>query len=91
MPIKLKKEYENEVVGFNNSSLPLGQRKDLHVLLGDVIGPGDQIRDTHIAGMFETLPTRDELDQLANEKLSKKAEQVKTSLASKAASGKDIV
>lgn len=28
--MKIKKEYEYTVIGFNNSSLPLGHRKDLH-------------------------------------------------------------
>lgn len=32
MAIKLKPEFADTVMGFNNSGLPLGQRDDLHLL-----------------------------------------------------------
>lgn len=31
--IKVKQEFETKVIGFNNSSLPLGKRNDLHILV----------------------------------------------------------
>ena len=33
MPLRLKIEYQDVVIGFNNSSLPLGKRNDLHLLI----------------------------------------------------------
>lgn len=33
MSIKIKKEFEEKIIGFNNSAVPLGKRKDLHKLL----------------------------------------------------------
>jgi len=32
MALKLKPEFADTVIGFNNSGLPLGQRNDLHLL-----------------------------------------------------------
>jgi len=32
MALKIKPEFKDTVIGFNNSGLPLGQRKDLHIL-----------------------------------------------------------
>lgn len=75
--IKVKAEHKKTVVGFNNSAKPLGERNDLHVLLNDVIGKGDHIKDNHIAGMFESLPTRAELDKILADKSAQKAQAVK--------------
>lgn len=32
MALKIKTQFSDVVIGFNNSSLPLGQRDDLHIL-----------------------------------------------------------
>jgi hypothetical protein len=32
MPLKVKQEFANTVIGFNNSCAPLGVRKDLQIL-----------------------------------------------------------
>lgn len=58
MPLKLKKEHENTVVGFNKSSLPLGKRKDLHKLYEL------SSQNPNILNYFDEIPTAEELDKI---------------------------
>jgi hypothetical protein len=84
--IKVKKEFQNTVVGFNNSGLPLGKRNDLHLLLNDAIGEDDSIRNEHITGMFEDpLPKKADLKKIIEGDLVKRAEAVKISSKAKKA------
>jgi len=59
--LKIKKEYEATVVGFNNSGLPLGQRKDLH-LLAEMAQ-----YDTSLQKYFERVPEKTEIDAYKEE------------------------
>ncbi len=63
MAIKVKKEYAETVVGFNKSSEPLGNRKDLHLLLRDAKASGDKMT----LDMFEDVPEDAELQKLQGE------------------------
>lgn len=67
MPIKLKATSENIVIGFNNSSKPLGQRKDLHVLLRGAIAHNNQ----NILDLFEEVPTLEEIKNIRGQKFVK--------------------
>lgn len=65
MAIKVKKQFENVVIGFNNSSKPLGQRDDLHILCE--IAKASKRRD--YLDMFETTEETDkEKENRFNEK-----------------------
>lgn len=57
--MKLKKHYADVVVGFNNSSSPLGDRDDLHILYE----AAKQHNDTSILEMFE----QEEENQIASQ------------------------
>jgi hypothetical protein len=57
MDIKLKEEFNDTVIGFNNSAEPLGKRKDLHLLLKDAKAGNVK----YILDMFEEIPSDDEL------------------------------
>lgn len=49
MAFKIKPEFANTVIGFNNSGLPLGHRNDLHILHG----AAKASKDKSILNMFE--------------------------------------
>ncbi len=57
MSIRVKDQYKNQVFGFNNSSAPLGQRNDLHLLVADAKYHNQQ----NILDMFEGVPDDKEL------------------------------
>ena len=61
---KLKKGNEKTVVGFNNSSLPLGERDDLEKLAEIAVRSGDQ----SLLDLFESVPTKKELDKAKSAK-----------------------
>ncbi|MGN6438377.1 MAG: hypothetical protein ACTHMM_17675 [Agriterribacter sp.] len=71
MPIKVKKQYEHEVVGFNNSGKPLGQRSDLHVLY-DIAKRGNH---AHLLKYFEEVPDEIELEKIKVETFNRKQQQ----------------
>ena len=52
MPVKIKDSYADVVIGFNNSSLPLGKRKDLHKLYEFAKQTGNR----KYLNMFEETP-----------------------------------
>lgn len=60
MPLKLKKEAEDLVIGFNNSSEPLGKRKDLHLLY---LSAHKKNYAPHL-DLFEEEPTEKELEEM---------------------------
>ena len=68
MAIKLKKGSESVIVGFNNSSEPLGKRDDLHLLIADAKASND----THILSMFEEVPDEVELLDIKGLEFEKK-------------------
>lgn len=76
MPIKVKEEHKGTVVGFNNSSLPLGKRDDLHILLDDCIGDNDEPRSKYVLSFFSQIPTKKEIQELKKKDLLKKATKI---------------
>lgn len=68
MPIKLKPQYNDVLIGFNNSSLPLGQRNDLHKLYEVAKGKKHK---AHL-DMFEEVPDQAELDAVKEKAFNKK-------------------
>jgi hypothetical protein len=58
MPIKIKEEHKNTVVGFNKSGKPLGERDDLHLLIRKAE------RNPKLLDYFEELPEDDELEAM---------------------------
>jgi len=53
--LNIKEEFKSTIVGFNGSGLPLGDRKDLH-LLAEMAQ-----YDKNLARVFEELPTPDQI------------------------------
>lgn len=54
---KLKASSKKEVVGFNNSGAPLGERDDLHILVEQIV----EANDTELKKHFDELPTLEEI------------------------------
>jgi len=71
MNIRVKKEYETVVVGFNNCGLPLGQRSDLDVLARIAHQSGNQV----MLNYFEEVPTPDALEAKKVDDFLKKTEK----------------
>ncbi|SIS72012.1 MULTISPECIES: hypothetical protein [Chryseobacterium] len=65
MELKIKDEFLNTVVGFNNSSLPLGQRKDLHVLF-DLANKSNNKR---LLNYFEEIPSQKEFEKIKEDQI----------------------
>jgi hypothetical protein len=68
MPLKVKQTYAALCIGFNNSSLPLGLRNDLHILY-------ERAKKTNNKAwldMFETAPTEKEIDKVKEENFNEK-------------------
>lgn len=72
--IKIKKEFETEVVGFNGAALPLGQRSDIEVLATLALQSGNH----NLLRYFEKLPTLQELENTKATAFIKKTEEPKT-------------
>lgn len=71
--IKIKKEFETEIVGFNGAALPLGQRTDLDMLALLAL----QSSNHNLLRYFEKLPTLQELENVKANAFIKKTEEVK--------------
>ena len=68
--LKIKEQYKDKVVGFNNSTTPLGYRDDLDKLAEISI----QINDPSLLELFEEIPS---LEKLYEEKGKKLIEELK--------------
>ena len=68
--LKLKERYKDKVVGFNNSTTPLGYRDDLDKLAEISI----QSNDPSLLELFEEIPS---LEKLYEEKGKKLIEELK--------------
>ena len=68
--LKLKEQYKDKVVGFNNSTTPLGYRDDLDKLAEIAI----QSNDPSLLELFEEIPS---LEKLYEEKGKKLIEELK--------------
>lgn len=68
--IKVKEQYLNTVIGFNNSGAPLGLRNDLHILYEIAVKTEQQ----HLLDMFETTPSTDQLEEMKVESFLQKQE-----------------
>lgn len=73
MPLKLKDSYADVVIGFNNSSLPLGKRKDLHKLYEFAKQTGNK----KYLNMFEETPNEKEMDKIKSDSFLEKQEEKK--------------
>lgn len=71
--IKVKKEFENEIVGFNGAAQPLGQRTDLDMLAMLAL----QSNNHNLLRYFEKLPTLGELETAKANTFLKKTEESK--------------
>lgn len=71
--IKIKKEFETEIVGFNGAALPLGQRTDLDMLALLAL----QSNNHNLLRYFEKLPTLQELETDKAKSFLKKTEEPK--------------
>lgn len=71
--IKIKKEFETEIVGFNGAALPLSQRTDLDMLALLAL----QSNNHNLLRYFEKLPTIQELENAKSNAFIKKTEEVK--------------
>ena len=65
MGVKIKSEFLETIIGFNNSALPLGQRDDLH-LLAEM---AQNSQNKSLLNLFEELPNTQELEENKVEKL----------------------
>lgn len=65
---KIKAEYKELQIGFNNSGVPLGMRDDINVLAKIAI----QSNDSYLKSLFEVLPSEKELDEQAGEEFIEK-------------------
>ena len=74
MGVKIKTEFLDTVIGFNNSALPLGKRKDLHILAQ----MAKTSHDPSLLNLFEELPAQKELNQIKEEKLLEETAHVST-------------
>ena len=68
--LKIKEQYKDTVVGFNNSTTPLGYRDDLDKLAEIAI----QSNDPSLLELFEEIPS---LEKLYEEKGKKLIEELK--------------
>ena len=68
--LKIKEQYKDKVVGFNNSTTPLGYRDDLDKLAEIAI----QSNDPSLLELFEEIPS---LETLYEEKGKKLIEELK--------------
>lgn len=68
--LKIKEQYKDKVVGFNNSTTPLGYRDDLDKLAEIAI----QSNDPSLLELFEEIPS---LEKLYEEKGKKLIEELK--------------
>lgn len=68
--LKIKEQYKDKVVGFNNSTTPLGYRHDLDKLAEIAI----QSNDPSLLELFEEIPS---LEKLYEEKGKKLIEELK--------------
>lgn len=68
MSLKLKQTYADTCIGFNNSSLPLGQRNDLHKL----IQLAKEKKLKRWLDMFEEVPDEKQLDKIKEESFNNK-------------------
>ena len=68
--LKIKEQYKVKVVGFNNSTTPLGYRDDLDKLAEIAI----QSNDPSLLELFEEIPS---LEKLYEEKGKKLIEELK--------------
>jgi len=59
MEVRIKTEFLDTVIGFNNSALPLGKRDDLHILAEMARHSTNQT----LINLFEELPEQKEIDQ----------------------------
>ena len=71
--IKVKEQYKNTVIGFNNSGAPLGLRNDLHILYEIAVKTDQQ----NILEMFEALPNEKDLEDMKVENFFQKQYQKK--------------
>ncbi len=71
--IKIKKEFESEIVGFNGAALPLGQRTDLDMLALLAL----QSNNHNLLRYFEKLPILSELETIKVNTFLKKTEESK--------------
>lgn len=69
--LKVKKQYENTVIGFNNSGAPLGLRNDLHILYEMAVNTGQQ----NIIQMFEEEPTAEQIEEIKVTNFNSKQEE----------------
>ena len=65
MEVKIKSEFLETVIGFNDSALPLGQRDDLHILAE----MAQNSQNPSLLKLFEELPTPKEIEENKVEKL----------------------
>lgn len=63
--LKIKEQYKNKVVGFNNSATPLGERDDIDILAEIALSSND----LSLIELFEKIPTLEELRNKKGEKL----------------------
>lgn len=63
--LKIKSEFANTVIGFNNSALPLGKRDDLEVLAKIALDS----QDSTLLNLFEESPEPDTVAQITEEKI----------------------
>lgn len=68
--LKIKEQYKDKVIGFNNSTTPLGYRDDLDKLAEISI----QSNDPSLLELFEEIPS---LEKLYEEKGKKLIEELK--------------
>lgn len=67
MGLKLKPAFKDVVIGFNNSTAPLGKRNDLHILFEQAKKNGI----TRHLNMFEETPDEKELDKIKTDAFQK--------------------
>lgn len=63
--ISIKEKYKKKVVGFNNSTTPLGERDDIHILAEIGIRSGQE----SILMLFKKRPTQEDIDKVKSEKI----------------------
>lgn len=61
---KIKAEFKDVQIGFNNSGVPLGMRDDIDILAKIAI----ESKDPTLLNLFETIPSRNEILEAAGEK-----------------------
>lgn len=69
--LKIKPEFADKVIGFNNSSLPLGKRNDLHLLYENAKITNNK---GHLA-MFEEPVTEAVLDKTKSDSFLQRMEE----------------